>query len=218
MDKKDKKNNEDILSDAIKAVDEINEKIKDNNEKDIDIDEVIELAKKTTKKFKEQNKEHHSKKKSKTEEFKNKYLSVLAEMENFRKRLDQEKRDLIKYRSSSFIQNILPTIDMFELAVSSENVSDEIKNWLEGFKMILRNFKSTLEAEGIKEIIVKPNDEFNSKFHHAIEEVETSEFESGKIIQVKQKGYLIHDRLLRPATVVVAKQKNKENLKGENNE
>ena len=84
--------------------------------------------------------------------------------------------------------------------------------------MILRNFKSTLESEGIKEILVKPNDEFNSEFHHAIEEVETNEFESGKIIQVKQKGYLIHDRLLRPATVVVAKEKNEENLKGENNE
>lgn len=149
------------------------------------------------------------------EDFKEKYLNVMAEMENFRKRAEKERMDLFKYRASSFIQEILPTLDMFEMAMSATNVSDEIKNWLIGFEMILKNFKSTLESEGVKEITTNVGDEFNSDYHHAIDEKESGEIAPGKILEIKSKGYLIHDRLLRPAAVIVAKKKE---TKGEENE
>ncbi len=137
--------------------------------------------------------------------FQEKYMKVLAEMENLRKRFESERQDVMKYKASSFIQNILPTVDMFEMALNAQNLSDEVKNWLVGFEMIFNNFKTALESEGVKEIKVNKGDEFDANFHFAIEEVETDEVESGKIYQVKSKGYTLHDKLIRPATVVVAK-------------
>lgn len=138
--------------------------------------------------------------------FEDKYKEALASMENLRKRLDTERQDLLKYKASSFIQAILPTIDMFELAMNANNVSEEVKNWLVGFEMILKNFKTTLEAEGVVEIVVNRGDDFDGKIHHAIENREDEEVEDGHIIEVKQKGYKLHDRLLRPAAVVVSKK------------
>lgn len=142
-------------------------------------------------------------------DFEEKYKEALATMENLRKRVDNERVDFMKYRAASFIESILPTIDMFELAINAENISDEVKNWLVGFEMILKNFKTVLEAEGVVEIKVNKNDEFNGNIHHAIEEREDESVTPGNIIEVKQKGYKLHDRLLRPAAVVVAKE-NKE--------
>ncbi len=138
-------------------------------------------------------------------DFKDKYLKVLAEMENLRKRFDSEKMDVLKFRASSFIQTILPTVDMFEMAMNTTNASEEVKNWIVGFEMILQGFKMALEQEGVKEITVNKGDDFDANIHHAIEEVETDEIEAGKIFEVKMKGYMIHDKLLRPATVTVAK-------------
>lgn len=146
------------------------------------------------------------------DEFKVKYLKVLAEMENLRKRFDIDKADVLKYKASSFIINILPTVDMFEMAMKVDNASDEVKNYVIGFEMILNNFKSALEGEGVKVIETKKGDDFDAKLHHAIEEVETEEVEAGKIFEVKMKGYMIHDKLLRPATVIVAKAKDSEEI------
>ncbi len=140
-------------------------------------------------------------------DYKEKYLLTLAEMDNLRKRLEAEKSDFIKYRASSFIYDILPTIDMFEQALAAKNVSDETKNWLLGFEMILNNLKNNLDAEGVTEIKVQVGDEVDGNIHHAFDEVETEEVEPGKIVEIKLKGYKIHDRLLRPATVIVAAQK-----------
>ncbi len=141
------------------------------------------------------------------EDFKEEYLKVLAEMENLRKRFDKEKVDVLKYRASQFILTVLPTLDMFEMAMNTENASEEVKNWVKGFEMILNNFKSALQSEGVEEIKTNKGDEFDANVHHAIDEVETDEVEPGKIVEVKMKGYTLHDKLLRPATVIVAKAK-----------
>lgn len=147
------------------------------------------------------------------DDYENKYLKLLAEMENLRKRLDQDKIDIIKYRASSFIQSILPTLDMFEMALKADNVSEEMKNWLIGFEMIYNGFKNTLENEGVEEIVVHQGDALDHNLHYAIETIKSDDIPEGHIIEVKQKGYKIHDRLLRPATVSVATDK-----EGEENE
>ncbi len=208
--------NEDKSNKAKEAIDEMAEKTKEFAEdlKGTVEDTIKEVAEEVAEEVKETAEEV-------VVDFKDKYLKVLAEMENLRKRFETERTEVIKYRASSFIQNILPTVDMFEMAMNSQNVSDEIKNWLVGFEMILNNFKSTLEGEGVKEINVKKGDEFDGNLHHAIEEVDTDEVEPGKIFQVKMKGYTIHDKLLRPATVTVAKvakEETKEETKKETKE
>ncbi len=200
--------NEDKAKKAKEAIEEIVEKTKDFAEGvEETVKETIEDVKEVVEEVAEQA----------VEDFKDKYLKVLAEMENLRKRFDTERSEVIKYRASSFIQSILPTVDMFEMAMNSQNVSDEIKNWLVGFEMILNNFKTTLEGEGVKEIKVNKGDEFDGNLHHAIEEVDTDEVEPGKVFQVKMKGYTLHDKLLRPATVTVAKIQ-KEEIKEETKE
>lgn len=162
------------------------------------------------------------------QDYKEKYIKSLAEMENLRKRMEEEKENILKYKISSFIQNILPTIDMFEIALNSKNVSEETKKWLIGFEMILKNLINAIENEGVKEIVVKKGDKFNSNIHHAIDKIEDKELEQDSIFEIKNKGYMIYNRLLRPASVVIVKEKikeenikeelKKENIKGDKNE
>ena len=162
--------------------------------------------------IKEEKNEHveHLKKKEEID-FKLKYLELLADLENMRKRTEQERSELIKYRAASFIREILPGLDMLEASINAKNVSDEVKNWLIGFKMIMAEFKKALESEGVTEIEAKIGDEFDANYHLAIEQVETDEVEPGQIVKVNLKGYLLNNRLLRPTTVIVAKEKGEKN-------
>ncbi len=203
MSDKENKIIDDLADTAKEIVEEVTETVENVKEK---VEEVVEKIVESTEEV--------------AEDFKTKYLKVLAEMENLRKRLDTERTELIKYRASSFIQNILPTVDMFEMAMKAQNASEEVRNWLIGFEMILNNFKSTLDGEGVKEIKTEKGSEFDANLHHAIEEVETDEVEPGKVFEVKMKGYTLHDKLLRPAAVSVAKAKQTEEVKeeGESNE
>ncbi len=189
---------ENAIEDVMEAVKDIANEAGDNMEEAFE--KVKDLAEGVASKVKDGAEEMG-------EDFKVKYLKVLAEMENLRKRFDADKVDVLKYKATSFIINILPTVDMFEMAMKVDNASDEVKNYVIGFEMILNNFKSALEGEGVKVIETNKGDDFDAKIHHAIDEVETDEVEAGKIFEVKMKGYMIHDKLLRPATVIVAKAK-----------
>ena len=83
-------------------------------------------------------------------EFKDKYFCSLAEMENLRKRLQQEKQDMISYAIDNMLSEFLLPLDNFEGALKfTDNLSDELKNWAHGFKMILSQFKHVLESHGI---------------------------------------------------------------------
>ncbi len=193
----------DIKEETTKVVDSITEAIKAfTDELGDDVKEQLGTAEEITSLIKDQLEDTIS---NIGDEFKDKYFTVLAEMENLRKRFDNDKVDVMKYRAASFIQQILPTVDMFESAMAASDVSDDVKNWLVGFEMILNNFKTVLENEGVKAIETKQGDAFNSEFHMAIEQVESDQ-EPGTIVDVKIKGYMLHDRLLRPASVTVSKQ------------
>lgn len=143
-------------------------------------------------------------------EFKDKYFRALAEMENVKKRLMQEKKDLISYSIGNFVEEFLGPIDNLENALSyTDNMSDEMKNWAMGFKMILDQFKNALGNSGIFEYesLGKP---FDPNFHEAVELVETDEHEDGIIIEELMKGYKQDKRIIRVAKVKVAKKVSKE--------
>lgn len=146
-----------------------------------------------------------NKTKSEIDKLKEKNIILLAEMENLRKSHAKDKQELGKYFLSSFLQKLLPSLEMFESALNSKNVSEEIKNWLIGFEMINKNINLILEENGVSKINVKKGDNFNSKFHYAVDEQFSKEFKKGKILEIKQNGYLINDRLLKPITVIVSK-------------
>ncbi|WP_425379772.1 nucleotide exchange factor GrpE [Spiroplasma endosymbiont of Stenodema calcarata] len=132
-------------------------------------------------------------------------LLALADGENLKKRIHAEVTDIKRYRAAGMAEKMLPTLDNFERALQVTNVKPEVKNFLTGFEMIYRMFKTVFEEEGITAMDTKIGEHFNSNFHAAIEIVETTDVASGCIVKIMQKGYMIYDRVLRHASVQVAK-------------
>ena len=145
-------------------------------------------------------------------ELNNKYLRLLAENQNIRKNHDQEKEDILKYSSFSFAQQILTLTDNLDRAFQifkndDKFKKDDFKNIINGIEMIEKELKSTLEKNSIKYIYCLDKS-FDPNLHQAIGEKE-SDKAAGIIIEEIQKGYLMHDRLLRPSMVYVSKKTNK---------
>ncbi len=161
------------------------------------------------------NKKEHSKKKKENkevetlkEENKNlqeKILRISAEMQNMRKRYEEEIAKLHKYEGIEFAKELLPTIDNFERAIQLDdtNLEDELSKFLSGFKMIYSNLVNILNAKEIKEIDCL-NQDFDPNFMEAVLTTKVEGVEKDKVVEVLQKGYMYKDKLLRPAMVKVS--------------
>lgn len=124
-----------------------------------------------------------------------------ADFANYRQRVNKEKFGLCRKYKKEVIQEILPVLDNLERALESCDREDD---FFQGVKMIHKQICSVLQQEGVEEI--KTDDqEFDPKFHEAVEQVDTEEYDSGMIIEEMQKGYTYQDEVLRPALVVVAR-------------
>lgn len=144
------------------------------------------------------------------------YLRTLAEAENFKKRINDERMRERKYASQSLLERLVNVTDIFDKAVNS-NVDDEkVKNFLIGFQMINKNLQDLLEDEGVTKIKAK-GEVFDPKVHHAVETVVDLEQDDNIIVQERQTGYYYKDRILRPSLVVVNKinENNKEEIENE---
>lgn len=139
-------------------------------------------------------------------EFKDKYLRVLAEAENSRKRLLKEKEEILKYAVQSVVMELLHPIDNMENALkASEQMTGEVKHWAIGFQMILAQFKEILSNHGV-EGYSSEGMQFDPHRHEAVETVETEEYPDGIVIKEFVKGYRLGDRTIRPARVKVSKR------------
>ncbi len=137
-----------------------------------------------------------------------KLLRALAETENMRKRAQREREDAGKYASSLFAKDMLNVADNLRRALSAvppESEQDEMtRNLLAGVAATERELLAALERHGIKRLDPQ-GERFDHNFHQAMFEMDDTGRPPGTIVQVLQPGYIIHDRLLRPAMVVVAK-------------
>ena len=133
-----------------------------------------------------------------------KLLRSKAEMINYRKRMEDEYYRLQKYANESLVKELLEVIDNFERAISmdDDNLEDEVSKFLEGFKMIYGELNQILIEFDIKEIDALGK-EFDPKYHNAVSKDSNKEKESGIILEVYQKGYMLKDRVIRPAMVKV---------------
>ena len=140
-------------------------------------------------------------------------IRVLAEMENLRKRFEREKIDSIKYGSVNFARDILSPGDNLERALSAINEEEEhpqsIKNLIEGLLMVKKELSTALEKNGITKID-SLDKKFDPNLHQAMMEIENNDLDEGVVVQEIQTGYMMHDRLLRPAMVGVSKKSQKE--------
>jgi len=140
--------------------------------------------------------------------YKEKYLRLYAEFENYKKVANKEKEEIINYANEKLIGELLPVIDNFELAIKHGNQETDSK-WFEGIKTgldnALKEFLRILEKFGLKQIetVGKP---FNPEFHHAVSTLETNDMEENMIAEELRKGYLYKDKVLRASLVTVSKK------------
>jgi molecular chaperone GrpE len=137
--------------------------------------------------------------------WKNSYYLELADTQNLRKSLEKDHQEALRYRSEGFLENLLPALDSFYIALEATPQSPEAKNYQQGFSYIYNQIENALVSEGVHEILPKLGDPFDPKTMHA---VDTKDGEKdGLVVQVYSKGYQLHDRLIRPVMVAVSKKK-----------
>lgn len=130
-------------------------------------------------------------------------LRVQADFDNFRRRTQKEKEDLGKYASSKLITELLPVIDNFERALQASEENPEFESFSKGVNMIFRQLESVLATEGLT-AMKSVGEPFNPEYHQAIMQVESDEYEEGIVVEEVQKGYMLKDKVLRPAMVKVS--------------
>lgn len=130
-------------------------------------------------------------------------LRTQAEYDNFKKRSQKEKEAERKYKAQDLVNDLLPAIDNFERALQVE-VNDESSGFVEGISMVYRQIKDALKAQDVEEIecVGKP---FDPNLHHAVMQVEEEEHDSDIVVEELQKGYMLKDKVIRPAMVKVNK-------------
>lgn len=139
----------------------------------------------------------------KYDELNDRYLRLMAEFDNYRKRTLKEKMDLTKYAEEDVIKGILPVVDNMERAIKSLETATDVNAVKEGIDLIYKKFMEFLEKRGIKEIDAL-NKELDTDLHEAVTKFAApSEDLKGKIIDVIEKGYYLHDKVIRYAKVVV---------------
>lgn len=139
--------------------------------------------------------------------FKTKYLELLADQENTRKRLHKEKEENSIWATRSVILDFLHPLDHLEGALKyTDKASEDVKHWAVGFQMILHQFKDALASHGVKsfESLGKP---FDPHLHDAVEMIETKDYPPGVVIEENIRGYTIGGKILRAARVKVSKEK-----------
>ena len=127
------------------------------------------------------------------------YLRLMADFQNYKKRVEKEKKDLYAYANENIMSDLLTVMDNFERAL--EHDADE--NFKEGIEMIFKQLQDALEKSGLAEIPALGED-FDPNVHNAVMAEETEDYESGKVSGVMQKGYTLNGKVIRPSMVKVA--------------
>ena len=202
--KKDNKD-ENSLEENINIEPDINTgevNVDENGDEDISIEQTVE----------NQNKQ--------ITELKDQLLRSLAESENLRKRTIKEIGDAKKYSHMSFIRELVSSVDNLQRALEAvpddkSQLSEPIKNLVIGLEIVEKEILNTFEKHSLKQI--NPlGEKFDYNLHQAMFEVSTNEKEPGYVVEVSQKGYLLHDRLVRPAMVGISKKSEEETTEKNN--
>ena len=136
-------------------------------------------------------------------------LRTIAEFDNSRKRAEREKEESLKYALESFVKELIPTIDSIERAIQSTKESQDVDALVEGVEMIYKGLLSTLEKRSVTpiEAVNKP---FDPMQHEAVMHVESEDIPENNVIEEWQKGYMLHNRVIRPSMVSVSKGKSEQ--------
>ena len=143
--------------------------------------------------------------KKKNEELLNKVLYSQAEFANYKKRRELETSNMLKYSNQEIVSELLPIVDNFERAIKLDdtNLTDELSKFLEGFKLIYSHLVELLKKFEVCEIDCL-NKEFDANFMQALMTAHVEGVDAGVVVEVLQKGYMLKDKMIRPALVKVS--------------
>ena len=135
-------------------------------------------------------------------------LRATADLDNYKKRAQREREDAVKFANESLIKKLIPVLDNFEMALAAANQNASAANAQSlqtGVAMILQQLRSALVESGLEEVDAAGK-AFDPNLHEAVAQQESAEVPEGNVLQQMRKGYKLRDRLIRPASVVVAKK------------
>ncbi len=135
-----------------------------------------------------------------------KYLRLAAEFDNYKRRVQRDQQDTIRFANEKLFKDLLPTLDNLERALQSGREQALIQGLLEGVDLTYKHFLDTLQKMGIKQV-TSVGESFDPAKHQAVGQVESITVPENVVVEEYQKGYFLHDRILRPAMVTVAKAK-----------
>jgi len=127
-----------------------------------------------------------------------------ADLENFRKRVERERMETIRFANGSLLEELLPILDNFDMGLEAARSESSDSMIFKGMEMVNKQLGDFLEGRGVK-VVDTEGQAFDPSLHDAVSQEETTEVPDGQILRVTRRGYELHDRLLRPASVVVAK-------------
>jgi len=135
------------------------------------------------------------------------YLRARADLENYRKRVTRERQEALRYAHLALVERLLPVLDSFEMAIAAANQGGDASrdSILQGVAMVQGQLKTALSEVGVQEVEAA-GQIFDPALHEAVAHQESQEVAEGHVLQQLRKGYRLHDRLVRPATVIVAKK------------
>lgn len=147
-------------------------------------------------------------------QLKDQLLRKVAEFENFRRRTRDEKDALLKFGAESLILDLLPVIDDFERSLASGKEHPDFESFYKGVEIIYGKLLRTLENRGLKPMdsVGKP---FDVDYHDALMQIPRADVEAGTVLDQVEKGYLLHDKVIRHAKVTVAREADEEETAGE---
>lgn len=132
-------------------------------------------------------------------------LHVQADFDNYRKRADEQKLNLLKFANENLILQILPVLDNFRRSTDHVPAEIQTNNWVQGMKLVEKQLEDILSQSGLKKIEVKTGDDFNPQLHEAITCEKSKQFTEDKILQIISDGYTLNDKVIRHAKVKVCK-------------
>lgn len=141
---------------------------------------------------------------AKSEEYLDGWQRARAEFSNYKKRVEREKAQVYTNAAGSVVKRFLEIVDDLDLALKNRPTDGDGAAWTDGIELVYRKLSAAIEADGVT-IMEVEGKFFDPNYHEAITSEENDEFESGQIIEVVKQGYMLADRVLRPALVRVAK-------------
>ncbi|MBF8963985.1 nucleotide exchange factor GrpE [Pontibacter sp. FD36] len=137
-------------------------------------------------------------------EMKDKYIRLMAEFENFRRRTAKERMDLLKTANEDLMSELLPVLDDMERARQSMEATKDVDAMLQGLELVFHKLKHVTQLKGLKPIVINAGDDFDSDLHEAVTQIPApSEELKGKIVDVIEKGYTLNEKVIRFAKVII---------------